>query len=575
MSPREAPIVADRPPRELHLPVLMLSQYLFFLTRRPISRSNLHYLDSRLRGLKSLHEFLTAQDVEGLPEVLRQLDALHPAGFSRIGADLRFALLPLARAVSYLPEDLVVEERPPGPTWLDGHRRALLILAPGIGIGDELIAAALPKWLKQKNPDLRIDTLSGYREIWNRVPHVDEAQSYEDYRPIVQALRGASPYDEFDLVVLVDFESPELYRGVASDGRVPKYVEISIGSRSAFVLDNKRRWLSRVHHQVPYAENFYFGFHQVMRRLGLDPMERDRFAGILSANHPRDPGRLRIFASPFTSKYDPSQAYWSHALSLVGRAKYRRPVQIVLDAGKGASTASFAACLARSVAARVPAHVEVEVALSGDTGLPLGAVFDELARSDALVCADSFTAHAGPLLDCTSLVVARGGLENWRVPFERSFYFDGDSAAGDVGAAMSKVLREIENPPLGPGRLAQFTQAELRLDELTRELEMLLEQSDVGELRRVEELSEELSTLRGALATANANGGTNGTALFRDESFHSHAPRPRATDEELKSGSKVLLNHHRDQIERWRNTNYCKYLRSIAGAAGRNDPERP
>ena len=73
-------------PRELHLPLLLLSQYLFYLSRRPISESNLHYLDARLRGLQSLAPLLERSGNGVLDKVVAQLSHLHAAAFRRLGA---------------------------------------------------------------------------------------------------------------------------------------------------------------------------------------------------------------------------------------------------------------------------------------------------------------------------------------------------------------------------------------------------------------------------------------------------------------------------------------------------------
>src|SRR5204862_312112 len=72
--------------------------------------------------------------------------------------------------------------------------------------------------------------------------------------------------------------------------------------------------------------------------------------------------------------------------------------------------------------------------------LSLPAVFAELRRADVALCADSFVAHAAPRLGCSTLVIASPGLENWRVPSSRSFYFDAERPIGEVVSAMRQIL---------------------------------------------------------------------------------------------------------------------------------------
>ena len=76
-------------PDEQRLPVLLLSQYLYFLSRRPISESNLHYLLSRLQGLQSLAPVFAGSGHPALERVVLQLRQLHPAAFRRIAAALQ------------------------------------------------------------------------------------------------------------------------------------------------------------------------------------------------------------------------------------------------------------------------------------------------------------------------------------------------------------------------------------------------------------------------------------------------------------------------------------------------------
>src|SRR5919202_6695190 len=89
-------------PRELKLPVSLLTRYLFFLMRRPISRSNPHYLAQRLDGLRSLGPLLDAAHLPALAEVRRLLRGLNRANFARVGEQLQYALLPLTPAASEL-----------------------------------------------------------------------------------------------------------------------------------------------------------------------------------------------------------------------------------------------------------------------------------------------------------------------------------------------------------------------------------------------------------------------------------------------------------------------------------------
>jgi len=69
---------------ELQLPLGLLSSYLFFLLRRPISSSNSHYLAQRIKGLKSLGALLATSSSRQVQDIAAKLDSLQPANLSTI-----------------------------------------------------------------------------------------------------------------------------------------------------------------------------------------------------------------------------------------------------------------------------------------------------------------------------------------------------------------------------------------------------------------------------------------------------------------------------------------------------------
>jgi len=66
-----------------------------------------------------------------------------------------------------------------------------------------------------------------------------------------------------------------------------------------------------------------------------------------------------------------------------------------------------------------------------------------------VVTADSYLAHAGPRFGALTLVVAREGLEPWRVPSPSSFYFRSELDPHQIGEAMRQLCAE---PRLSPRR---------------------------------------------------------------------------------------------------------------------------
>src|SRR5688572_3091986 len=85
------------PISEAALPALLLSRYLFFLSRRPMSGSNGHYLHQRIRSLQSLASTL---DQFGSPAVASGgalLRGMNPGNVHETAERLQLHLLSLAR----------------------------------------------------------------------------------------------------------------------------------------------------------------------------------------------------------------------------------------------------------------------------------------------------------------------------------------------------------------------------------------------------------------------------------------------------------------------------------------------
>src|SRR5579871_1785420 len=150
-----APVLGTSQSGSLDIPLTLLATYLFFLLRRPVSSSNSHYLARRLHGLQSLADMLEAEPQHDLGTLVGMLRRLTPANFSRIAAPLQLQLASAQRSLLRPPALVVSHNRP--PRWpFPSSRRLLIILGPGIGIGDEMILFPLPGTIRAVYPDVEI-----------------------------------------------------------------------------------------------------------------------------------------------------------------------------------------------------------------------------------------------------------------------------------------------------------------------------------------------------------------------------------------------------------------------------------
>ena len=579
---------ASELPVNLRFPLMFLDSYLFFLTRRPISKSNTQYLARRIHGLKSLGDLLKDSLDPHAVNVAKQLRQLNPSNFSYLAPRLQKVLLPLTTFSRRLPQGFICSDNPPGKNFLGDIRHLLLVLGPGIGIGDEIMFFRVPHWIKQRHPHTQITVLSGYRGLWQRVQEVDHVYCYNDYISILRAFRGEEPYETFDAVVLADFEKPDLFKTIGFEPGVERYVEISSGVQTAVAVDKRNRWLYRTQVQRPYLANYYFGLNYLFQWLGIAPAPIHQFSPLIRRenNYPEE-NALKIFISPFTSKYDPSVTYWSHLLSSLGSIRASsgcERLNIVLDSGPNRATERFAYMLQRSVKPHLPGHVGIDIAYSeGQRSLTLLDVFREMEMSQVVICADSFAAHAAPLFDCTTLVLASDDLINWRVPYDGSYYFSTESPLPEVNAGIHHILEHLVGQTNtkdaitkdSPGGLSSLEDAVSHFLCLGKQIceaeEVLQEQIDLGRQIKpvnIETLCEAyfkftstyqvtIDGIRSWLMLPEFSG------LFGDSPYGRWMVRLEKESFQEEEFVRDLLVSLQAQLDQWRNTNLRKYLGMI------------
>lgn len=396
---------------ELVLPATLLSRYLFFLGRRPVSAANAHYRGSRIGALQSLGPLF--DDDDAIREPLR---ALTPSNLFRVAPALQTTLQP--RLAYRMPRDLVATAHAPAADVWRGMRRIAVVYGPAIGIGDEVLASSIPGALQSLAPQASVEVLTAYDGLWSRIAPEQRATRYRDLAELLQRIRSGGD----DAVVYADFEPPGLVSAIAHEPEVKRFFELSVGARSLAILDNVAR---RLHQMPPAGENFYDVVGAMCRWLGA---EVPRFGPPR-----RRGGDPLVVVSPFTSKEEPSERLWRGVLtSMLTRQR------VVLDTGPNAATRAFAVAIRDALRA---AGLRVQLAANGRAA-SLGEMLDVVAAADVVVTADSYLAHAAPRLGATTLVVAREGLEAWRVPSPSSFYFRSADDPRDVGEAMRLVVRE-------------------------------------------------------------------------------------------------------------------------------------
>lgn len=562
-------------PAGVRLPLAFLYRSTAFLFRRPVSRSNSHYLERRLEGLKSLAPLLEQGGVPALVPVVDLLRRLTVPSFPRLAPQLLARLALLVR--DEVPPDVVVTPRPPAGDLLAACRRILVVLGPGIGVGDEILCFPLPRWLRRLAPGAEVGTLSAYPGLWDRVADVAWRRTYRCFDEVVAALRNEGR-ETADLVVLVDFEDPALYPLVLPEPRVSRYLEISVGGRSAVLVDGERRWLHRLLLSGPYHLNYYQALGAIAGWLGARPHPGDR-AGLLARNGGAPPlgggssqgqtDELRVLVSPFTSKHEPSEAYWSRLLAGAVPCRAGGATRLLFDPGPNLFTRRFAQALARSVEARCPQAVRCEVVGRGEPGpVALPRVFAEMEGAHAVICVDSFAAHAAPLFGCVTLVVGWAGLEDWRLPGGPSFYFDGAATVEGVAAAMRHVLAAVDGAGSANGAGPRLTRAQEGLLAAAEHLGEVLADDGAAGPRSLAAACHRFGEAYRLGLDETGIEALGATELFRDFPYSSlRLPRLPVDGLPAAGEREDLERHLRHQVRQWRGTNLSKYLELVRTAS--------
>jgi hypothetical protein len=560
---------------DCQLPALVLSRYLFFLTRRPISKSNTHYVQQRINGLKSAGDLLPPGEDRRMQAIQRLLRGLTPQNILDWAERLQLNLLPIAQTV--MDRNYIVADRMPPRDFFTSADRILLVLGPAIGIGDEIITFPLADGLKLLNPNAEITLLSGYTGLWEGRHKIDHCRQYQGLKEIIKALRGESQYGNFDLVVLVDFEYPELYQAISFEKKIPRYMELSLGAQVLVAVDNLQGWAYREILPTGYYDNYYDTFDFFLRKLNIPHDMEDRFNYSSSRNGASPDRPLHVYVSPFTSKYDPSPNYWSRLLAGLAPASPLREICFFLDPGPNATTKRFAMELLHSLSSQDNRQTTFEVAKAKHGPiLTIGEVFEILDQTDIVICADSFTAHAAPSMGCTTLVVANAGVENWRVPCHSSYYFNLRSPLSEIIAAMSQIFSHFGIEPIHACYRPPIAEPETRLISIMEQLKSAFTEGEQAKTGDLIELYTQFTQQVDPVLSRLSNWAPAAKALLMDYPYESAFRQIPKGSQTLQDYGLDISHFIHNTYLGWRNTNLFKYIHlNLSEREHAGQPVRP
>jgi ADP-heptose:LPS heptosyltransferase len=578
--PVVGPPVKDEGTSGLMLPVLLLKNYLHYLSRRPISASNVHFKAGRIASLQSLAPLLAEADEPEVRHAARMLRTMTPESMTRLTPEIQRMIHPWKEPA--LPRGVVVTGDGPDDEFFLGIRNALVVLGQGIGIGDEILTFPLAGCLRRRmDPEARLHVLSSYRDLWRDVEGVDSQGFYGGLLEVVETIRSR----QYDMVAVVDFERPGLASAMCHEAGARRYVEMAMGSREMSALDVRRGLMGQLSQTKIYFTNLYHNMQRIRRWFGdygTDTGLRESTAKTEPGCNELPDGRdLTIYVSPFTSKEDPSERYWSELLHRMLPEKLApgERVKLWIDSGANPATRAFAQSLAGAVQGLVYAGVTCEPVASlglGGSLLSLADAMRRIEQADMVVTADSFPAHAGQLYGKLTFVLARDGVENWRAPARGNFYLRASAPLERIGAQLRLLLQDLTGMGTGAdGSAAETTSAAAilalgRAAARVSEAIGAFEDANAGE-GQTHEAADAWGHCRACLLAAidsAADWPAGQDVLLIDHDYRELMP-------EIDGASLVLAGYREHMICRWaecENSNLLKYAYWRTTAAERQGP---
>lgn len=454
------------------------------LVDRPLSVANTPFVVDSLRALANLYSVILEQ-APGLSEPDRGpalrlaalvrdfLAAPDPVSARQIGGFVRDELVFYAAAMSALVKE---SPAPLGSLQNRGYDRLLVMIGPGIGIGDEIKLFEMIGALRR---GLGLD--AGHVELFSFCPSIWRTLTPE-FAVAGLARRPLAAFDRLDhwgpgvrpLAVFASFLSQETHRCLAPTDPATDAMAVTVyngEARLRFAGSDEELVVTRLRIQAP---NYSNALGQIARHLCP--------AGIPAPAGPAMPTGLAckegrrsfdLVVSPFTSKTSPlSPADWAQFIGLVRRAvPSSRRMSCRILPGLSPSCRQYAEQIRLHARERLGAGAEI--GLIDDSQAPLTAedafskVFGALREADLLVTIDTYTAHLSSLTRTVTLTLCLNRNVHFWDPTPYSFWLDTTKSQTHVAVLIRAVASLVARRGDRGGPLQDMTGAAPRLIEQT------------------------------------------------------------------------------------------------------------
>jgi hypothetical protein len=401
-----------RPPRRLLQLLHLAREHAAAVAYRPISFGNRGYLEERVTDLHHIGQAI--QDMlPGLKPAWQSMAGHLCRLLSTISSDRKKKAFDRivtdcdkTRYKEYWFHEVTCVPAADVPLLTHPYDRFLVVIGPGIGLGDELSCAELLLSLKRKFFRAAFEFYGYYANVW---PHVHSTfKSYglagcpmTAFECVDQAMK--TKQGDHLLVVYINFTGLCFHLAFSLDRIRPDIVEIAVGQGKMWFMPRDGMPVQVAHGMDPlYPQNY-----GVLRRL----------AGHLVRPIPcpsSKPGKIcqedafQIVISPLTSK--PillTPADWANMIEkTLDGVTNRKPVSCVVLPGMSAMSADYAREIAERTSTKAIADLHIGVL---NKGLPLtpdtafSKVYQAMSQSHLAMGIDTYTSHLAAMMSVASI----------------------------------------------------------------------------------------------------------------------------------------------------------------------------
>ncbi len=463
---------------------------LMSLSGRPISMSNTAYVVSSLKSLQSI--------ASAAGKAAAELDPPHREEcrrFSRLLEEtVRQPTAPqLAGMRHYIENDLALYSKlrqmpydfapcPPHPFRGRTYTRILVMIGPGIGIGDEVsytaFFRALARHFDVPPEDSEIFTFSP--GLWETLVPEFPVTSLSG-RPLAffERLRKClttTPPGQV-LIVYASFMGQEMHRCLLPYRDLLDVMEIGLASAQAWLKlrGHKRGVTYRGRDQK--SPNMIRALEELLAHL---LGRRARIASRSTHSYCAPAAKaFRLFVNPFTSKFSPlTPQHWAQFINEV-RSALPRQTRLICRVNPGLSPSchEYSREIVRLTRKIVPAGITVSVlgessGMRIDTENGIAAMHRAVSRADFVLAIDTYTAHLAAYSNTVSLALCLNRNPEFWQPAVHTFWVDIHVGNRTVATLIRAIVRLVTRRLTGDAAMERWADECRELVRLGHPLEL-------------------------------------------------------------------------------------------------------